>query len=62
MLMAVSPPHAVADAAAAVVQALSFSFALTQKHEVRVECAVWPGGVPVSWVMYMIRKSIWLPL
>jgi len=49
--MAVSPPHAVADAAAAVVQALSFSFALTQKHEVRVECAVWPGGVPVSWVM-----------
>ena len=32
VLMAMSPPHAVADAAAAVVQALSFSFALTQRH------------------------------
>lgn len=32
VLMAMTPPRAVADAAAAVVQALSFSFALTQKH------------------------------
>ena len=32
VLMAMVPPRAVADAAAAVVQALVFSFALTQKH------------------------------
>lgn len=32
VLMAMKPPRAVADAAAAVVQALLFSFALTQKH------------------------------
>jgi hypothetical protein len=32
VLMAMRPPRAVADAAAAVAQALTFSFALTQKH------------------------------
>lgn len=32
VLMAMSPPRAVADAAAAVAQALHFSFSLTQKH------------------------------
>ena len=32
VLMAMTPPQAVADTAAAVVQALRFSFSLTQKH------------------------------
>nr|MDZ8103122.1 site-specific integrase [Nostoc sp. DedSLP01] len=32
VLMAMTPPRAVAEAAAAVAQALTFSFALTQKH------------------------------
>lgn len=32
VLMAMQPPRAVADAAAAVAQALTFSFSLTQKH------------------------------
>jgi integrase len=32
VLMAMQPPRAVADKAAAVAQALTFSFALTQKH------------------------------